>query len=83
MWKAEVQVTLKDVVFDPQGNAVESRLDELGYQGVQKVRIGKYIEVLFDVETRAEAEKQLDEICKRVLVNQVLEHYSYQLVEVL
>ncbi len=83
MWKAEVQVTLKDVVFDPQGNAVERQLDELGYKGVQKVRIGKYIEVLFDVETRAEAESQLDEICKRVLVNQVLEYYSYQLVEVL
>jgi phosphoribosylformylglycinamidine synthase len=83
MWKAEVQVTLKDVVFDPQGNAVERQLDELGYKGVQKVRIGKYIEVLFDVKTRAEAESQLDEICKRVLVNQVLEHYSYQLVEVL
>ena len=83
MWKAEVQVTLKDVVFDPQGNAVERQLDELGYKGVQKVRIGKYIEVLFDVKTRAEAESQLDEICKRVLVNQVLEYYSYQLVEVL
>lgn len=83
MWKAEVQVTLKDVVFDPQGNAVERQLDELGYKGVQKVRIGKYIEVLFDVKTRAEAESHLDEICKRVLVNQVLEHYSYQLVEVL
>lgn len=83
MWKAEIHVTLKDAVLDPQGKAVRSSLETMGYSAVEKVRIGKYLEVVFNVAERAEAERQLNEICKRVLVNPVIEQYTYQLVEVL
>lgn len=83
MWKAEIQVTLKDMVFDPPGNAVEKQLEKLGYDDVEKVRIGKYIEIFIDTDSRAKAEAQVEELCRRVLVNTVLEHYTYQLVEVL
>jgi phosphoribosylformylglycinamidine synthase PurS subunit len=83
MWKAEIHVTLKEAVLDPQGKVVKNSLENLGYDFVEKVKIGKYIEVVLDVAERAEAEKQLNEICKKVLVNPVIEQYTYQLVEVL
>lgn len=83
MWKAEIHVTLKDAVLDPQGKAVQSVLASLGYSAVEKVRIGKYLEVVLNVDSRAEAERQLDEICRRVLANPVIEQHSYHLVEVL
>ncbi|HHT28691.1 MAG TPA: phosphoribosylformylglycinamidine synthase subunit PurS [Firmicutes bacterium] len=82
MWKAEIHVTLKDAVLDPQGKAVRSVLGSLGYSAVEKVRIGKYLEMVLNVDSRAEAERQLDEICHRVLANPVIEQYDYQLVEV-
>ncbi len=83
MWRAEIHVTLKDKVLDPQGKAVKNSLESLGYGAVEKVRIGKYFEVVLDTDVRAEAERQLDEICRRVLVNPVIEQYTYQLAEVL
>jgi phosphoribosylformylglycinamidine synthase PurS subunit len=82
MWKAEIHVTLKDAVLDPQGKAVQSVLASLGYSAVEKVRIGKYLEVVLNVDSQVEAEQQLEEICRRVLANPVIEQYCYQLVEV-
>jgi len=83
MWKAEIRITLKEGVVDPQGKAVEKTLGELGYSQVEKVQIGKYVELVVNTPQRAEADRQVDEICRKVLINPVLEEYTYQLVEVL
>jgi phosphoribosylformylglycinamidine synthase len=82
MWKAEIKVLLKQSVLDPQGQAVEKALGSLGYLNVKDVRIGKYLEVIFDGGKRGEAESQLREMCDRLLTNSVIEDYTFELAEV-
>ncbi len=75
-WKAEIQVTLKKSVLDPQGAAVEKALDVLGYKNVEKVRVGKYLELVLEAEKEDEAKSQVEEMCERLLTNPVIEDYS-------
>lgn len=82
MWKAEIKVLLKQSVLDPQGQAVEKALGSLGYRNVNDVRIGKYLEVIFEGGERGEAEAQVREMCDRLLTNSVIEDYTFELAEV-
>jgi phosphoribosylformylglycinamidine synthase PurS subunit len=79
MWLARIHVTLKPVVNDPQGLAVMGGLHQLGYTGVESVRLGKYLEVRLAAPDRATAEAQVDEMCRRLLANPVLEDYRFTL----
>lgn len=81
LWQAEIRVTLKEGVLDPQGNAVRRALASLGYAGVREVRVGKHLEVALEAPDRAEAERQVEEMCRRLLANPVIERYSYRLAE--
>ncbi|HLH21025.1 MAG TPA: phosphoribosylformylglycinamidine synthase subunit PurS [Chloroflexota bacterium] len=81
MWLARIHVTLKPVVNDPQGLAVMGGLHQLGYTGVESVRLGKYLEVRLAAPDRAAAERQVDEMCRRLLANPVIEDYRYALDE--
>lgn len=81
MVKAKVYVTLKESVVDPQGSVVANGLAALGYQEVQAVRVGKYIE-LFVAAPAAEAESRVREMCEKLLVNPVTEEYSFEIAEV-
>ena len=73
-----VYVTLKRGVLDPQGSAVARALRSMGYAEVEDVRLGKYIEVaLADGQPEADARKRLDEMCKRLLANTVIEDYRF------
>ena len=77
-----IYVTLKSGVLDPQGQAVQRSLTRLGFPETKDVRIGKYIEVTLDAAaTRADVESRLDEMCKKLLANTVIEDYRYELVE--
>ncbi|HEY8391565.1 MAG TPA: phosphoribosylformylglycinamidine synthase subunit PurS [Capillibacterium sp.] len=82
MWRAEIKVLLKKSVLDPQGRAVENALTSLGYTNVNRVRIGKYLEVTIATPDRAAAEAQVREMCTRLLTNPVIEDYTFTLVEV-
>ncbi|NLY90920.1 MAG: phosphoribosylformylglycinamidine synthase subunit PurS [Firmicutes bacterium] len=82
MWRAEIKVLLKKSVLDPQGRAVENALASLGYANVNRVRIGKYLEVTIATPDRAAAEAQVREMCARLLTNPVIEDYTFTLVEV-
>lgn len=77
--KARVFVTLKSAVLDPQGKAVKNSLLSLGYKDVEDVRVGKYIVLDLGRAERGKAEKQLDEMCKKLLANTVIEDYRYEL----
>ncbi len=77
--KAKVYVTIKENVLDPQGNAVQSALHSLGFGGVSKVRIGKFMEVELDAADRAQAEEQLKSMCEKLLANTVVEDYRFEL----
>jgi phosphoribosylformylglycinamidine synthase len=74
-----VLVTLKPVVNDPQGLVVADALHTLGYPEVRGARVGKYIEVQLDLVDEAAARARVDEMCRRLLCNGVIEDYSYTL----
>ena len=82
MWRAEIKVLLKPSILDPQGQAAEKALATMGYTGVDRVRVGKYLEVTFNAPDRTAAEAKVQELCNRLLVNTVIEDYTYHLVEV-
>jgi len=77
--KAKVYVTIKENVLDPQGNAVQSALHSLGFREVSKVRIGKFMEIGLDTSDRERAEKQVKEMCEKLLANPVVEDYRFEL----
>ena len=77
--KATVKITLKYGVLDPQGKAIEKSLGQLGFSGVNEVRQGKLIELDIDVHTLEAAEKQVTEMCEKLLANTVIENYDIQL----
>ena len=80
-YHARIYVTLRSSVLDPAGTAVESGLKQMGYSGVESVRIGKYIELKLTATDEAEAEQQLDEMCDRLLANTVIENYCFEVTE--
>jgi phosphoribosylformylglycinamidine synthase len=78
--KARVFVTLKRGVLDPQGSAVSRALHAMGYGEVADVRLGKLIEVTLDEQVPAEQERaRLDEMCRKLLANTVIEDYRIEL----
>jgi phosphoribosylformylglycinamidine synthase len=74
-----VFITPKAGILDPAGKAVERSLHTLGYDEVRDVRLGRYVELELDGE-RAAAEKRVDEMCRRLLANGVIEDYRFELV---
>ena len=78
--KAKVHVTLKTGVLDPQGKAIGHALVGLGFQGVNDVRQGKYIELEIAETDRAKAEAAVRQMCERLLANTVIENYAIELV---
>lgn len=79
MLKATVYVTVKENVLDPQGNAVQRALHSMGFNEVNKVRIGKYMELELDTNDRKVAEERLKAMCEKLLANTVIEDYRYEL----
>ncbi|MCB2081504.1 MAG: phosphoribosylformylglycinamidine synthase subunit PurS [Hyphomicrobiales bacterium] len=77
--KARVYITLKNGVLDPQGTAVARALGTMGFEGVEEVRQGKFIEVQLKETNRARAEEALEKMCKSLLANTVIENYRYEL----
>ncbi|MBE3554933.1 MAG: phosphoribosylformylglycinamidine synthase subunit PurS, partial [Thermicanus sp.] len=74
-------VTLKKGVLDPQGNATKKALHTLGYEGVDEVRVGKYIELTLTAVSLAEAEEKVSKMAEKVLSNPVIENFRYELEE--
>ncbi len=74
-FKAEIHVTLKRTVNDPQGLAIRGGLHSLGYEGVETVRAGKFIEVWLEADDLAEAERQVGAMSDELLANPVIEDY--------
>jgi phosphoribosylformylglycinamidine synthase len=79
MFKATVYVTVKQNVLDPQGVAVQGALHSMGFNEVDKVRIGKYMELEVDATNRAEAEERVRQMCEKLLANTVVEDYRFEL----
>lgn len=76
---ARVYVTLKPGVLDPAGKAVENSLHALGFTQVASVRLGKFIEVQLPDGNPAEARAQVEEMCRKLLANTVVENFRVEL----
>ncbi|MBW4423740.1 phosphoribosylformylglycinamidine synthase subunit PurS [Nostoc sp. XA013] len=79
---AKIFVTLRPSVLDPAGVAVQSGLKQMGYENVDQVRIGKYIELTITSSDEKKARQDLDHICDQMLSNPVIENYRFDLIEV-
>ena len=77
--RARVFVTLKRSVLDPQGKAIQGALETLGYPEVESVRVGKVIEVTFKEGDQAAARARLEEMCRKLLANPVIEDYRVEI----
>jgi phosphoribosylformylglycinamidine synthase PurS subunit len=77
VFHSKVFVTLKKSILDPQGKAVEQGIHSLGYESVNNVRIGKYIEMDIDTDLNEEAERMTKQISEKLLANLVMESFSF------
>lgn len=77
--KAKIYVTLKSGVLDPQGKAIEGALKGLGFDGASNVRQGKVIELTLSDGDANAAKASVEDMCKRLLANPVMENYSIEL----
>lgn len=78
---AKIHVTLKQSVLDPQGVAVSDALNGMGYKEVESLRLGKYMELKVDDKGKNKSwlSKRVDEMCKKLLSNGVIETYTFTL----
>ena len=76
---AEVVISLKPVVNDPQGLTVRAGLHQLGFDEVTEVRVGKHISLEVEGDSEAEARRRVAEMCERLLRNPVIEDYRIEL----
>lgn len=79
--KARVHIFYKDSVFDPQGSTVEHSLRTLGFKQVNRVRIGKVVDVEIEARNREEARKLAESMCEKLLVNPVMESFQIEIAE--
>ncbi len=77
--KARVHVMLKNGVLDPQGKAVQHALGSLGFDGVNDVRQGKVIELELDESDAEKARENVEQMCKGLLANTVIENYAIEI----
>ena len=80
-YQARIYVTLRPSVLDPAGTAVQSGLQHMGYDNVEQVRIGKYVELTLTAADETAARQQLDQVCDQLLANPVIENYRFDLTE--
>jgi phosphoribosylformylglycinamidine synthase len=78
---ARIYVTLKPAVNDPAGQTVLAALRRMGHDGAQDVRMGKYLQLRINGAARQEIEKQVNEMCRNLLSNPVIEDYRFELEE--
>lgn len=67
---------------DPQGKAVKSALNNLSFKTISSVRIGKHININLEAESETKAKEIVEEVCKKLLRNPVVEYYEYELIKV-
>jgi phosphoribosylformylglycinamidine synthase PurS subunit len=79
--KAKIYITLKNGIHDPQGRAVQQSLHTLGFETVQDVRIGKFLEVDLQDREKASAETTINDMCQKLLANMVIEDFRYEIIE--
>jgi phosphoribosylformylglycinamidine synthase PurS subunit len=80
MYRAQVTITLKPTVLDAQGATIERALHNLGFEGVDGVRMGKYVELGVDAPDADTARRQVEEMCQKLLANPIIEEFRIEIV---
>jgi len=78
-YKAEIDIMPLPALLDPQGKAVSSGLVNMGLSEINNVRIGKHISLIVDADDENTAKSKVDEACKKLLVNEIMENYTFEL----
>ncbi len=74
--RIKVIVTLKKSVLDPQGTVIQQTLDGMGFNNINEVRQGKFFEINIDEKDQKKAEEKVEDMCKKLLANLVIEDYK-------
>ena len=82
MYFARVFISLKPTVNDPQGKTIQGGLSQLGFDTVQSVRAGKYMEIRLDEDNESSASQKISEMCDKLLANPIIENYRFELEKV-
>jgi phosphoribosylformylglycinamidine synthase len=82
MYEAQVKVTLKKTVADPQGLTVKHALESLGFKGISGVRMGKFITIQLTSKDKAKAQEEAKGACEKLLANPIIEDFSFEVTEV-
>lgn len=79
MWSVNIFINLKKGVLDAQGAATQNALESLGFGEVKEVRIGKCINIKIEAKTQKIVSQRVEDMCKKLLANPVIEDYSYKI----
>ena len=79
--RARVFITPKKGVLDPQGKAIEHSLHALGFTEAHEVHLGKYVELSLSGVDRGRAQQRVDDMCRKLLANGVIEDYRFEIEE--
>jgi len=80
-YKAEIDIMPLKALLDPQGKAVTGSMKNLGLPEIENVRIGKHITLEVEASSKESAQAKIDEACKKLLANQIMESYEFKVVE--
>ena len=76
-YKVYVYISPKQDIFDPQGEAILSALNSLGFSEVKNVRVGKFIKLVVDVEESEHIDARVKKMCEKLLANPVIEDFAF------
>jgi phosphoribosylformylglycinamidine synthase subunit PurS len=77
-FKAEIDIMPQEALLDPQGKAVSNSMPNIGLPEISGVRIGRHVRLFIDANNQADAEVKVDDACKKLLANLIMETYSFQ-----
>ncbi|MCF8415786.1 MAG: phosphoribosylformylglycinamidine synthase subunit PurS [Crocinitomicaceae bacterium] len=80
-FKAEIDVMPLDALLDPQGKAVTNSMSNIGLPEIEGVRIGRHVRLFITASSKEVAEQKVEEACKKMLANQIMESYTFSVVE--
>jgi phosphoribosylformylglycinamidine synthase len=81
-FKAEIDVMPLDALLDPQGKAVTNSMKNIGLTEIDGVRIGRHVRLFVDAPSKEVASQKVEEACKKLLSNQIMESYSFSVAEI-
>lgn len=78
-FKAEIDVMPLEALLDPQGKAVTSSMKNIGLDSIDGVRIGRHVRLFVNASSQEDANQKVEEACKKLLANQIMEKYSFEI----